>query len=507
MSPTATAFHTRKNAPDAMKAISQYDRSFFSSDEKPGTRPSGLRNLNSNGSASASASASFEEKETLQSAIVPALVIQSVGAPATNNATYPNQVITTTTTTTPQRYTPSPSNRNFKNGTSTPTPTSTSTPGPGPRQDQDQRGKRVTLAYDGLAAPVLDIRFSSQAFAFADANVLIKRLGGKHSPSGSTDGSGHNHGLGHGHGHLAPIAEQRTGISRSKTFVGNVAATTTSSSGGGTGTGSGSSPFADPPLPRGRSRSLSQKSTAPPELNNPFADSYEVSLSPDVLGSSQESSSYFSSMGRNGEPGKLTRKRTLSGSSEEEGSLRAIHKLSKKFPSLPPGVASVRPEELFANANANANANASAPRPRPRSKSMNNMGRRKPPPQLLTDLEEEAESVTLVTQQQQQQQQPTPVRARMTKPRPRSKSQPPVPAQTVLKRNAGVYDDVDGEYEIAGGDSPRRFAGQLSPTTSLDQDVAMRTRRRIRNHLSTITPTSSSVRSSAAGGDDEQWAT
>ncbi|KAG9022902.1 hypothetical protein FS842_005885 [Serendipita sp. 407] len=138
------------------------------------------------------------------------------------------------------------------------------------------------------------------------------------------------------------------------------------------------------------------------------------------------------------------------------------------------------------------------------------MGRRKPPPQLLTDLEEEAASVTLVTQQQQQQQQqqqPTPVRARMTKPRPRSKSQPPVPAQTVLKRNAGVYDDVDGEYEIAGGDSPRRSAGQLSPTTSLDQDIALRTRRRIRNHLSTITPTSSSVRSSAVGGDDEQWAT
>ncbi|KAG8769883.1 hypothetical protein FRC20_004307 [Serendipita sp. 405] len=504
MSPTATAFHTRKNAPDAMKAISQYDRSFFSSDEKPRPGPSGLKNLNSN--LNSNGSGSFEEKETVQSAIVPALVIQGVGAPATNNATYPNQVTNTTTTTIPQRYTPSPpNNRNFKNDTFTPTP-STSTPGPGqdqdqgPGQDQDyQRGKRVTLAYDGLAAPVLDIRFSSQAFAFADANVLIKRLGSKHSPSGSTDGSGHVHS--HGHGHLAPIAEQRTGISRSKTFVGNVAATTTSSSGGGTGTGSGSSPFADPPLPRGRSRSLSQKSTVPPELNNPFADSYEVLLSPDgVLGSSQESSSYFSSMGRNGEPGKLTRKRTLSGSSEdegEEGSLRAIHKLSKKFPSLPPGVASVRPEELFAN------ANASAPRPRPRSKSMNNMGRRKPPPQLLTDLEEEAKSVTLVTQQQQQQ--PTPVRARMTKPRPRSKSQPPVPDQTVLKRNAGVYDD--GEYEIAGGDSPRRFAGQLSPTTSLDQDIAMRTRRRIRNHLSTITPTSSSVRSSAAGGDDEQWAT
>ncbi|KAG8796896.1 hypothetical protein FRC18_009128, partial [Serendipita sp. 400] len=311
MSPTATAFHTRKNAPDAMKAISQYDRSFFSSDEKPGPRPNGLKNLNGSGSGSGS----FEEKETLQSAIVPALVIQSVGAPATNNATYPNQVTTTPTPHTPQRYTPSPSNRNFKNGTSTPTPTpSTSTPagpgpgpGPGPGEDQDyQRGKRVTLAYDGLAAPVLDIRFSSQAFAFADANVLIKRLGGKHSPSGSTDGSGHNHGLGHGHGHLAPIAEQRTGISRSKTFVGNVAAATTSSSSGG------GSPFADPPPPRGRSRSLSQKSTstpsssaaaAAPELNNPFADSYEV-LSPDgVLGSSQESSSYFSSMGRNGEPG------------------------------------------------------------------------------------------------------------------------------------------------------------------------------------------------------------
>ncbi|KAG8832111.1 hypothetical protein FRC20_007968 [Serendipita sp. 405] len=387
MSPTATAFHTRKNAPDAMKAISQYDRSFFSSaDEKPGPRPSGLKNLNGSGGSGGS----FEEKETVQSAIVPALVIQSVGAPATNNATYPNQV---TPTPTPQRYTPSPSNRNFKDGTSTP--------------GQDQRGKRVTLAYDGLAAPVLDIRFSSQAFA--DANVLIKRLG-KHSPSGSTDGSGHNHHV-HGHGHLAPIMEQRTGISRSKTFVGNVAITNTSSSSG--------SPFADPPPPRGRSRSLSQKSTATPsssaaaaaapELNNPFADSYEV-LSPDgVLGSSQESSSYFSSMGRNGEPGKLTRKRTLSGSSEEEGSLRAIHKLSKKFPPLPPGVASVRPEELFAN----GNGNGSVPRPRPRSKSMNNMGRRKPPPQLLTDLEEEAESVTLVTphQQQQQQQQQTPVRA------------------------------------------------------------------------------------------------
>ncbi|KAG8812134.1 hypothetical protein FRC17_002174 [Serendipita sp. 399] len=377
--------------------------------------------------------------EALQSTVVPALLVQNVAAPATNNATFPDQVTRTVDPTIPPTSTNSNSTRTA-----------------------DLKGKRVTLAYDGLAAPTLDIRFSSQAFP--DANLLIRRLG-KHSPSASTDGS-HSH-----------SGNSHPGISRSKTTVG-IATVVPSVS-----------PFADPavdypfPLPktgRGRSRSLSQKSSTPgsgPELHNPFADSYEI-LFPRGAG--------ILSPGGSAEDGSM------------EGSLMAIHQLSKKFPGLPPGVVPVRPEELFANGGGGG---------RRRSKSMSNaavgVAKRKPPPPVLVEESEtmsttkSTRSPTLVQQQQ----------GRLTKSRPRSRSQPPAP---IPNRTTGSnrYSDemVQMDDELGNASRP---AGQLSPTASLDQDVATRTRRRIRNHLSTIEPASASARSSAAGitGDNEtQWA-
>lgn len=409
MSPTATSFHTRKNAPNAMKGISAFDVSFVdekgvgSSRSPPG--PSGLRYA--------------ANAATLPTTIVPAMVAQSLVSPITSKATFPKQ-------------------------TATPPPPGLQTRS---RSSPGLDAKRVTVTYDGRAAPILDVRFSAQLLG--NASQLIKRVGQESSAS-SVESSGEE-------------KTTRPALSRSKSSPSIATAAHSKNSPAKTlpplvkMAASSTSDLLMPamvrttaskPTSRSRSRSLSAKSTTPTsELRNPFADSYEI-----LLPSSQESGIL------------RPRQEGLGSSDSTDDSLVAVHRLSRKFPPIP------------------ANA-MTVPMPQAESPSdespLRSSSRRKPPPSLTSLTTGGNNKSSKLTKQGG---------------RPRSLSQP----------NAAAPQHRNFMPEMVETPKRQHAAGELSPATSLDQDVAMRTRRRVRNYLNNVSP-----RTSVADGDSanpgEQW--
>lgn len=387
MSPTATAFHTRKKVPDAMAGVKAFDMSFV--DEKAGS--------------------SGGPSKALASGAISSLRVQNVNVPARNSYGFGRaSVMAEMSVTTKNGYSERPTFPKLK-----------------------QAEKRVTVAYDGRQAPVLDIRFSSQVFP--DAGKLIGRLG-KDSPSGSAD--------------LSTGGDARPALSRSQTApapaviprarsmppaksrlaqdkepkplpVGPAIATPPAKQSPVT-TAGGSTEL----LPmsrtanggvRGRSRSASNKSV--PTLYNPFADPPNL-----IHSNSQETSSSTSG-----------RKRKDSSLSED--SLTAIHQLSMKFPPLPPGASQI---------NLGDSPTRVLPRKRVPDETLNPSAKEQPPA------------------------------------RRRSNSSPRL--QTEIRVRVDSDDSV----------SPRHVVRQdLSPRTSLDQDVAIRTRRRIPAHLKHISSAAS----------------
>lgn len=351
MSPTASTFHSRKKVPDAMAEIGKFDAS--SVDEK---------SLSSDYGA-----ARKPVKEVPQISVISEPVAQKV-APVT---------------------------------------TATSPP---PSPGSQKNGRRVTMAYDGRAAPMLDLRFSAQAFA--DAGLILKKIG-KHSPSSSLD-----------HSSSEDSGPRVSGLTRSTSTPPSAFMTRSRSR----STPPASRHPAPEDIPKVPSVSATQTKEPPmkqplfvsekvdrrgisqdsgqSKIKNPFADSSEVT-SPPILGSLDS--------GFRG----LVKGEESSGSTEE--SLEAIQRIPAISPSLPPGVVVAPSEET--------------PSRRP--------PRRKPPPSLASQTS-----------------------------RPRSNSQPRLPSYAFASPDLEVH--------------PIPQRSELSPRASLDQDVANRTRRRIRTHLESV---------------------
>jgi hypothetical protein len=267
--------------------------------------------------------------------------------------------------------------------------------------------KRVTVAYDGHVAPVLDVRFSPQTFG--DVGMLMKQIEKRsYSDDGvprqersrlsipSANGSG-----------------SRSTLSSRRNVVSQEAAMSQESF------SSGSEKSKDQKslnvAGNYHSRNRSERSSGQSRLYNPFGDSSEV-LSP-PLPDSLESSDL----------GLIKR---VGSSASTKNSFSAIHQLSPKFPPIPPGAGQLRPENI------------------------NKVARRKPPPPIS--------------------------------PRPRSVSQPQLPSEAFASPDIQV--------------KPTSFlALHDSLRDSLDQDVASRTRRRLRTHIENL--------NSPASVTEAQWAT
>ncbi|PVG04022.1 hypothetical protein CPB86DRAFT_313851 [Serendipita vermifera] len=309
LSPTANAFHTMKNAPGAMSAMSKFNLSFV--DEK--------RDM-----PETSAAGGGDDKKV---------------APTTYLAPPPMTVPVRTLTV------PAPTLANNNNNTY-------------PKRPRPQDGKRVTVAYDGKVAPVLDIRFSAQGFA--DAGIILKKLDKAallaSTPEETSTGSSSSdetqrRGLARSRtapptsalanpkskstSSLAPEAalkERRTEVTASQiglaitTLSGSESDSSESgkvkSAKGSSGSKSSSNGprrlSRPPPKPMGRARSQSVTSSQS-KLHNPFADPTDSIFNPSSGSNSQELL-----LGRSG---------SLGNTSEE--SLAAIRRISRKFPALP----------------------------------------------------------------------------------------------------------------------------------------------------------------------------
>jgi hypothetical protein len=292
MSPTATAFHTRKKVPDAMSGLRNFDMSFV--DEKGG--PTG------------------------DAAIIPTRMVQTISAPFLRVAGSGRVANASTAS----------GGNGSLDGQGNVYPERPTFLEPG------QGEKRVTLAYNGLQAPVLDIRFSAQVFP--DARKLINGFG-RHSPAGSItpgeDAGSERPALARSRtSPAATISSRPNRLEHTAEDIGNyqigVALTTATT------------PLVNTPtaakdlLPmtraadsgnRGRSHSTGHKS-AQTTLYNPFADPSDLNHS---FSSSQETSS----------------KTKREDSPLSEDSLTAIRRISTQFPPLPsgsgPGLASESP--------------------------------------------------------------------------------------------------------------------------------------------------------------------
>jgi hypothetical protein len=313
------------------------------------------------------------------------------------------------------------------------------------RKPRPQDGKRVTVAYDGSVAPVLDIRFSAQTFA--DAGLILKKIDKASllasTPEETSTGSSSDDTL------------QRPGLSRSRTAPAaalanpkpklnpspqlepkpkqrraevtasqiGLAITTLSGSESDTNdsvkvksakssnakpTRNGSKLSRPPPNPLGRSRSQSVTSSQS-KLHNPFADP-----SDSILNHSSGSDLL------------LDRRGSAAGTSEE--SLAAIRRISRKFPALPMTVETGGKVVSLSEVKKTISSSQTATGPVPKSNS--------------------------------------------SKSRTRSLSQPdPVKIPGTSQNPASIH--------------------PISPTNSTDGDVAIRTRRRLRTHMNNISPQTS----------------
>ncbi|KIM21049.1 hypothetical protein M408DRAFT_112004 [Serendipita vermifera MAFF 305830] len=397
MSPTATAFHTRKKVPDAMAGVRAFDVSFV--DEKSGRigEPSKLRDVVPSGPIT-----------------VRNLVVPSGGSPnpygfGRASANYGKPGVDAG-----KLYPERPTFPKLK-----------------------QAEKRVTVAYDGLQAPVLDIRFSSQIFP--DAGKLIGRLG-KHSPSGSTDHSSERPALSRSQTAPAPaVAPRARSMPPAKLKTASKEDSQSSQSSLPATTQSVSPPLSTQDskpkelLPmsrtanngtRGRSRSASTKSV--PTLYNPFADP------PNLVHSNSQETTTSSASGR---------KRTNSSVSED--SLSAIRQLSMKFPPLPSGASPTRTGDA----------------------SFKMLPRKRVPDETSGPNASERPSV-----------------------RQRSYSSPRLQSENKVE-----------------SDPFRNLRPETSPRTSLDRDVAIRTRRRLPPHLQHLSGTSTIRPGDVEGPSSGKW--
>ena len=405
MSPTATAFHARKKVPDAMLSLRQFDNTFF--DEKPS-----------------------QAGDVLPSAIIPALVVQNISTPSltTTSAPYGFGRASYIRRRSDSLDSPGITGNSDRRGNAFPER---------PTFAQPRQGKRVTLAYDGLQAPVLNIRFSAQLLP--EVGKLISGIG-RNSPSPSTD----NPPAENSRNQRAVVSRPRSSPpvtvgsrpalgSRAKEAEIGVAITTVGTSVVDASTASKASEQllagrAANGGSRGRSHSTSYK-PAQIATYNPFADNSNVD---------QPSS---------GSPETSLKKTQATGgdSSLSDDSLNAIRQLSTQFPPLPP-----------------------RSRPSPTGEILNKNLLRKASPFDSSD------SVVIET---------------VPSARQRSYSSPSLQSP---RRGR-----VAGRAEMS---SPRKNKNDTSPRISLDQDVAIRTKRRINTHLkkASLTP--------VGGLGEAQWA-